>query len=179
MRDRTVELAAWILSRLGPRGESEALVGDLLEEYALRATVGSPSAALRWYLQQTCISGLYLMWGRLTRTAWLSTLAVALLAYTAVGVAEFTIRLAISHSPVTSMIVTFPMVVLIAYLAAKLRRGAPVVLGTMMLLAVTIMTLTANEKLSLGYRTAYFLVGPVAVLLGGAIRRVVARKMSL
>jgi hypothetical protein len=178
MRPQIVELAAWILSRLAPYGESEALVGDLLEEYALRAATGPHSAALRWYLQQILVSGLHLMWTRFMRTAWLSTVAVALLAYTIVGVAEFTIKQTISKAPVINMLVTFPAVVLIAYFSARFRRGAPVVLAALMLVAVTIMTLTANENLSLPYRIAYFIVGPSAVFVGGALRSAVARKLD-
>jgi hypothetical protein len=176
MHPRILELAAWILSRLMPPGESEALVGDLLEEYALRATTGPHSAALRWYLRQILVSGLHLMWTRFMRTAWLSTVAVAFLAYISVGLAEFTIKQTIAKLPVANMIVTFPAVVLIAYFAAGFRRGAPVVLAALMLLAVTIMTLTANEGLSLAYRIAYFLVGPSAAFVGGALRSAVAKK---
>jgi hypothetical protein len=176
MRHRIVELAAWILSRLARCRESEALVGDLLEEYALRAAKGPHSAALRWYLQQILISGLYLILARFTQSPWLSTGAVALLAYTIVGVAEFTIKKTISNSPVINMLITFPVVVLIAYFAGRFRRGAPVVMAALMLLAVTIMTLMVDENLSLWYRIAYFLVGPSAVFVGGALRSVVARK---
>jgi hypothetical protein len=178
MRPPILELAAWILSRLAPYGESEALVGDLLEEYALRAATGSHSAALRWYLHQILVSGLHLMWARFTRTAWLSTLAVALLAYFTVGVAEFTIKQTISKSPAINMVATFPAVVLIAYFAARFRRGAPLVLAALMLLAVTIMTFMADENLPLPYRIAYFLVGPSAVFVGSALRLAAARKSN-
>jgi len=178
MRQRILIMAASMISRLAPHAESEALVGDLLEEYALRAAADSHSVALRWYLRQILMSGLNLLWTRITQTAWISTFAVALLAYTSVGVAEFAIRRSLPNSPVTTMIATFPAVVGIAYLAGGLRRRAPVVLATLMLLAVTLMTLTANENLSLGYQIAYFLVGPSAVLLGGGLRLAANRKSN-
>jgi len=40
-------VALWILSRLVPEREREAFVGDLIEEYSLRAREVSSSAALR------------------------------------------------------------------------------------------------------------------------------------
>ena len=63
----------------------------------------------------------------------------------AVAVAEFSVDWAISdrtapgsfaYKPLGLMI-TFPMVMFIAYFAARFRRRAPIVLGAMMLLIVT------------------------------------------
>ena len=71
-----------------PEAEREPLLGDLTEEYELRASSSSRSAALKWYLRQFCASALALLWARLGRTAWISTMGVALLAYIAVGVVE-------------------------------------------------------------------------------------------
>jgi hypothetical protein len=178
MRHRALHVAMWILLRLVPEGEREPLVGDLTEEYALRANATSSSAAFKWYLQQVCSSAPPLVWARLTRAAWISTVGVALLAYIAVGVVEFIVNWAISSSPATGtdayrplgMIITFPMAVLIAYFAARFRRGAPIVLGAMMLLAVTVMTLSTTESMPLWYRIAYFFVGPAAAFIGSALR---------
>jgi hypothetical protein len=168
----------WILSRLVPEGEREPLVGDLTEEYALRANAASSSAALKWYLQQVCASAIPLLWARLTRAAWISTVGVALLAYIAVGVVELIVNWAISRSVASGtaaysplgMIITFPMVVLIGYFAAGFRRRATIVLGAMMLLAVTVMMLSTTESMPLWYRVAYFIVGPAATLIGTALR---------
>ncbi|HUN76239.1 MAG TPA: hypothetical protein VMU40_17105 [Steroidobacteraceae bacterium] len=99
---------------------------------------------------------------------------MALLAYVAVGVVE----LAVNHVFVLSsarpdavynplgMAVTFPLVVLIGYCAAALRRRAPIVLGAMMLCAVTLMTFSSTEAVPAWYRAAYFIVGPAAALMG-------------
>ena len=116
---------------------------------------------------------------RLTRTAWLSTLAVALLAYVAVGVVQLAVKwaMAVSAAPgsvyaysLLGMCVSFPMVVLIAYVAARFRRSAAVVLGALMLTAITLMTLLAHEHLPVWLRIAYFVVGPTAALIGIALR---------
>jgi hypothetical protein len=177
MRHRVLHVAMWILSRLVPEGEREPLVGDLTEEYALRANAASSSAALKWYLQQVCMSAPPLLWARLTRAAWISTVGVALLAYIAVGVVELIVSWAISrlsasgtaaYSPL-GMIITFAMVVLIGYFAARFRRRAATVLGAMMLLAVTVMMLSTTESMPLWYRVAYFFVGPAATYIGTAL----------
>jgi hypothetical protein len=178
MRHRVLHVATWILSRLVPQGEREPLVGDLAEEYALRANAASSSAALKWYLQQVCASATPLLWARLTRVAWISTVGVALLAYIAVGIIELIVNWTISRSSASGtaaysplgMIITFPMVVLIGYFAERFRHSAAIVLGAMMLLAVTVMMLSTTERMPLWYRVAYFFVGPAAAFIGTALR---------
>jgi hypothetical protein len=168
---RSLQLATWILSRLVSENEGDALIGDLAEEYALRSS--SPS---KWYVQQICASVPPLLWARLRRPAWFGTLGLAFAAYIAVGIVELVVDRVILRSSVTGaynplgMAMTFPMVVLIAYLLATFRRGAVTVLAAMMLLAVTVMTLTENEDVPLWYRIAYFFVGPAAAFLGSALR---------
>ena len=174
MRHRGVLVATWILARLVSRDEREPLIGDLAEEYALRADTASSSAAFRWYLQQICASAAPLLYARLAEAAWIATAGVALLAYIAVGVVEVTVNRAISGSFAASynalgMVVIFPMVVLIGYFAARFRRRAAVVLGAMMLLAVTVMTATTTESMPAWYRIAYFFVGPAAAVIGSAL----------
>jgi hypothetical protein len=46
------------------------------------------------------------------------------------------------------------------------------VLGVMMLLVVTAMTLWSTEAMPLWFRIAYFFVGPSAAFTGGALRSV-------
>ncbi|HTB66309.1 MAG TPA: hypothetical protein VK727_08775 [Steroidobacteraceae bacterium] len=177
MRDYALQVATWTFSWLAPRSQREAVLGDLLEEYALRANAASASAARRWYLRQLCASALPLLWTRLTRSAWISTLGVALCAYLTVGVVELIVNWALASSAAAGtaaynplgMFITFPMVVLIGYFAARFRRAAPIVLGAIMLLNVTAMTLWATESLPGWYRIAYFLVGPAALLIGRAL----------
>jgi hypothetical protein len=179
MSDWRLQVAMWLVSHLAPEGEREVLVGDLVEEYALRASAISPAAALRWCLLQACASAPPLLWGRLRRAAWIATVGVALLAYTAVGVVEFVVNRAMANpaaaGPIAytlpGLIIPFPTVVLIAYFAARIRRRAPLMLGAIMLLMVTIMTVTSAETVPTWYRIAYFLVGPAAALIGGALNR--------
>jgi hypothetical protein len=178
MRHRTLQMTTWLLSRLATESEREPLLGDLTEEYALRASANSSSAAFWWYLRQVCASAPILLRVRLARTAWIPTIGVALLAYIAVGVAELSVNWAVSsvsargvfaYSPL-ALIVMFPLVVLIGYVASRVRRGSAGVLGIMMLLVVTAMTLWSAEAMPLWFRIAYFFVGPSAAFIGGALR---------
>ena len=178
MRHRTLRVATWALARLAPEREREPLVGDLAEEYELRAAASSSSVALKWYMLQVCTSAPPLLWARFSRGAWISTIGVALAAYMAVGVAEITVNWAISNRTAAGtfafkplgLAIMFPMIVLIGYCAAHFRRRAAIVLGTMMLLAVTTMTLMTAESMPLWYRVAYFIVGPAAAFTGSALR---------
>jgi hypothetical protein len=105
-------------------------------------------------------------------------MGVALLGYICVGAVELIVNWGISSWSVSGtaaynplgMLITFPMVVLIAYVAAGFRRRSAIVMGAMMLVAVTVMTLSASESLPRWYRIAYFFVGPVAAFAGTALR---------
>lgn len=158
----------WIFSWLVPKDAREPLMGDLAEEYALRVTAGSSSAALKWYLRQLGTSIPPLLWTRLTRAVWLSTLAVAVLAYFTVGVAQLVVRWAIGYNRF-DVIIAFPLVVLIGYIAERLRRRSALVMGALMLLAITLMTLSANESVPLWYRVAWFVLGPAGAVAGSVL----------
>jgi hypothetical protein len=169
MRNSSLHLATWVLARLVPENEREPLIGDLAEEYALRSKAASSSAALKWYLRQMCASVPPLLWARLRRPTWLATFGLALAAYVAVGIVDVLVNWVISRFNPLSLLLSFPIVVLIGYCAARFRPRAPIVLAAMMLVTVTVMTLTASESPPLWYRIAYFFVGPVAAFMGSAL----------
>jgi hypothetical protein len=177
MHQGTLLLATWVLSRLAPEAEREPIVGDLMEEYALRANRISSTAALKWYLQQVYASAPSLLWARIRRTPWFSTIGVAFLAYIGVGVVDFGVKWFIPNwtpeggfapNPL-GLIVTFPMIVLIGYFAARFRPGAAILLGLITLAVITWMTWGTNESMPLWFRLGYFVVGPVGAFLGGAL----------
>jgi hypothetical protein len=174
MSHRVLQGATWIISRLAPGEERESLVGDLMEEHALRAQTTSSFAALRWYLRQVFASIPGLVRVRATRGAWISTFGVGLLAYVAVGIAEFSVNRVASipggfaYNP-KALAIMFPVVMLIGYLASRFRRGSASVLGVMMLLVVTAMMLWSTEVMPLWFRIAYFFVGPAAAFIGGRL----------
>lgn len=173
----TLLAATWIFSRLVPEADREQVIGDLAEEYAMRAQTNSSSVALTWYLSQICASTLPVMRIRLARAVWLATLGVALLAYLAVGVVQLIIGWALptSYGPTydpLGLFVVFPVIVLVGCFAERSRRKAAIVLAAMMLLAITALTMLTTENAPLWYYAAYFLVGPVGALVGGALGRV-------
>jgi hypothetical protein len=169
MRNPSLHLATWILSRLAPENERDPLIGDLAEEYALRSKATSSSAARKWYLRQVCASVPPLLRARLRRPMWLATFGFALAAYIAIGVVQLIVGWVIAdiYDPL-NLIIGLPMVVLIGYVAARFRRRAATVLAALMLVAVTVMTLTTTEAAPLWYRIAFFL-GPAAAFIGGAV----------
>lgn len=171
----TLRVAIWFFSRLVPKGDREPLIGDLEEEYLLRVRADSSSAPVVWYLRQICCSIPPVLGVRLARAAWLATLHVALVAYFAVGFGQVVIQWAIPVSSAPTydplgVVITFPMVALIGYFAERSRRKAAIVLAAIMLLAITLMTLLITESAPVWYRAAYFFVGPVGALVGGAFR---------
>ena len=157
-----------------PRVDREHLIGDLIEEYDLRARTGSSSLAAKWYLRQICASTVPVMGVRLGRSVWLATLGIALRAYVVLGAVQWIIGWAFpaSHRPTfdpVGLVILLPVIVLIGYFAERSRRSAAKMLAALMLLAVTALTLFAAEEAPLWYRVAYFVGGPLAALVGGAL----------
>jgi hypothetical protein len=174
MKNLGLKLATWILSRLVRSSDREALIGDLAEEYARRTRAGPPHAAFGWYLRQTCASFPPLLSARLTQAMWPMTFGVALVAYLMVGGAQLLIQWAVrnmttgAHAPLV-LAILFPVILLIGYLAERLRRSAAIVLGTMLLLAIAAMTVWNTGSSPLPYRLAYLLVGPTVAFVGIAM----------
>ena len=177
----TLALATWLLYRVAPEGDREPLIGDLEEEYALRVRADSSYAPRAWYLRQICSSIPPVLRIRIAREAWFATLGVALVAYFAVGLGQLAVAWAIPASSEPTydplgMIVTFPLVVLIGYFAELSRRGAAAVLAALMMLAITAITLSITVSAPVWYHAAYFVVGPVGAIVGGALGRASHRR---
>ena len=162
-------------SRLEPAAEREALLGDLHEEHSLRSAAGSPTAARTWLRRQLCASILHFAWCRAKAVAWISTAGVAVLAYVAIGVIDYLIKRGVAVSPVAGLLLTFIAATLVAYVAGLLRRGAPIVLATMLLLAIIVMTLSASGSGPWWQRLGYFLLGPVTASMATGLHAVTHR----
>ena len=174
-RPAVLSMASWMLSRFVPMADRESLLGDLAEEHASRAASQSTAAASRWLLRQIGASIPPLLWSGLRRAAWPATLGVALLGYVAIAVMQLCIHWALGQSATYGaqpLLIVAPMVAVVGYLADRWRRRAALVLAVMMLLAMTAMTVWTTEDAPLWYRAAYFLVGPAAAVIGGALRAV-------
>jgi len=177
MRDRLVRGLLLLCSQLAVRGDREPLVGDLLEEHAVRMRKVGTAQAFIWILRQVCMSAPALVRARLASVAWPSTLGVALLAWLAIAVVETLVNRATSawllvddaYNP-AAMFLTMPLVVAIAGIASRVRRHAAFALALLMLLAVASMTVSAHEVMPMWFRIAYFVVGPAASWMGAQLQ---------
>jgi hypothetical protein len=69
------------------------------------------------------------------------------------------------------LLIEFPGIVAIAYVAASVCRTAPFALGGMMLVAAILMLSLSTEAISIGYAVALLSVGPLASWLGVFLHR--------
>lgn len=176
MHPPALRAMTWLFSRLVPKDVREPMIGDLAEEYAARAKATSSFAALGWCLREICASVPSMLWIRLTRSAWISTLAVALLAFIATGVVDVVVTRAIPNwtadgtfapSPL-GVVVKLLVVGLIGFLAERLRRRAALVLGVILFLVIAAMILLSPEMDSSPpwFKASWFFLGPAAVVGG-------------
>ena len=172
-------LATWLLERVLPDRDRDAILGDLFEEYELRARSITPKMVSRWYWGQVCGSIPGIVRGSVARGRSLLTLGVAIGAYIAAGALEFAGTMAISKLlkpdasvyTVISLVVGLTTMVIGGYFATWIRPGADIVLAgiVMIVVAVLMMTMTGSEPL--WYGLTFLVVGPLAALAGGALCR--------
>jgi hypothetical protein len=173
----SLRCARWIVERFTPEQDREALAGDLLEEHALRERSSSASEASRWCWRQVSASVLHLLCASLRRGAWLITLSVAAGAYVVVGVLERVTSAVVSRAlrldsdgyTLFDLLLAVPIVILVACVAARLRRGSAGTLASIMLIIAAVLLARNDEGLPLWQQLAFLTVGPSASLAGGAL----------
>lgn len=181
MQHPALRAATRIFSWLVPKDLREPLLGDLAQEYSLRAQTVDSSAALKWCLKEICSSIPPLLWTRITRSAWASTLGVAVAAYLAVFVVQLIIFRVIyssfgSVSKPLDVTVSFLVVAFMGYVAERFRRRAAIVLGAIVLLIATSMIVWTTPTPPLWYRIAMIVVGPVAAFVGSLLPSLTSRR---
>ena len=152
-------------------------MGDLAEEYTLRARSASPSTVSRWYWGQVYRSIPPVVWRSVRAGHWLRTLSVAVGAYIAAGIVEFAGDAAISRllapdahvHAVLSMIVGLTTMMLGGYLAAWIRPGAATALAGIVMIGVAVLMVTKSGTVPLWYQLAFLIVGPLASFAGGML----------
>jgi hypothetical protein len=172
-------VATWLLGRAVPESNRDAVLGDLAEEYALRARSRDGATVSRWYWGQVCRSIPSVMWDAIRSGRWLSTFGVALGAYIFAGIVEFGATTAISRvlAPnssvftVISLIVGLATMTLGGYLAARIRPAAVTALAGIVMIVVAVLMVTVSGSAPLWYGLAFLIVGPLAALAGGALGR--------
>ena len=151
-------------------------MGDLAEEYALRARSASRPAVSDWYWGQVYRSIPPVVWRSVRGGHWLRTLSVAMGAYLAAGMVEFAGDLAISRllAPDASVHDVLSMIVglttmLLGYLAAWIRPGAATALAGIVMIGVAVLMVTKSGTVPLWYQRAFLIGGPVASFAGGTL----------
>jgi hypothetical protein len=172
-------VANWLLGRLLPERDREVVMGDLVEEYALRARSASRVTVSHWYWGQVCRSIPRIVWRSARRGHWLPTLSVAMGAYIAAGMIEFAGDAAISklvapESPmlaVVGMIIGLATMALGGYLAAWVRPGASTALAWIVMISVAVMMVTQKPNAPLWYQIAFLIFGPCVSWGGGTLMK--------
>ncbi len=162
------------LRLLLPASQREPLLGDLVEEYAIRARSGS---ALAWLAGQVCRSVPAVLCMAVSRGPWLSTVGIAVgawvtaSAFESVAVAA-TLRWVGDRALLGAILSTLLGMLSMAgggYVAALLRTGAAHVMAAVVLVVVMALMLVAGDTSPLWYQVMFLLLGPLAPLLGGAL----------
>jgi hypothetical protein len=152
-----------------------ALLGDLIEEYNLRAEAMSPSAATRWFWGQACRSIPFIIGSSLRNGDWLISASAAVGVYVImemlISAADFMIAKLVAPEP-TAYVVLAPIVFLAftsigGYAAARIRFGTAVFLAlfVMITVAVLIVVKACPIPMPWWYKFGFLTLGPLTVLL--------------
>jgi hypothetical protein len=171
--------AAWILSWLLREGDGQALLGDLAEEHARGLVSRRPRDASRRYRHEVFVSLAAVLRLRAWEFARSVPWGIVMGAYVLVAVLEIIARLVLARvwpqaatpASVVRLVIEFPGIALIAYLAARFDRAAAFVLGAMMLIVAALLSVFGSEETSRTYLVAFLTVGPLAAVLGGTLHR--------
>lgn len=165
-------LPTLLLEAIVPPRDREQVVGDLVEEHALRAGGGA-----RWYWSQALRTAGHLTWAGFRRGQWLKTAGAVAVAYAAVAAIVMATDAAMSLLPtgganaVLSLAVGLPTMVLGGWLAGGMRRSAPVALAVVTALLGLVSLVATGPAAPLWYQLALAATGPAGALLGGRLRR--------
>ncbi len=171
----------WLL----PEDVAEALVGDLLEEHAVRVrTEGSRRAAL-WYWEQVGRSVAPVLHTAFRRRDWVLAWVIGWVAYSIVVSAEISARVSVAkvatHTSVDAipvLIVCLGTIVLVAHVAERVRVGAALALALLVALTAVTHLLTAADGMPSWYRLAFLVAGPAAALAARALRARLRRRRT-
>ena len=172
-------MATWLVERVLPERDREAILGDLIEEYELRARSTIPWMVSRWYWGQVGRSVPRMVWGSVSRGRWLPTLGVAMGAYIAAGALEFAGTVVISKLfrpeglvfTVISLVLGLTTMVIGGYFATWIRPGAGMVMAGIVMIVVAVLMMTMSGSAPLWYGLAFLVFGPLAALAGGTLCR--------
>jgi len=155
------------------------MLGDLIEEYNLRAESASLPIAARWIWSQACRSVASIAWSWLRSGNWLISMSIAAGVYIVVGMLKLAVDLSISRLVApqqATQVVLAPVVFLSAAalggcVAARVRRGAMIFLALMVMItvAVSIERKVCTIPVPWWYELGFLTLGPLAVLITPAL----------
>jgi len=166
----------WLLERLMPSRVLESALGDLAEEYAIRAQAAPSHTANYWYWMQIGCSMPSLFGLALKNAGTLRTLVVAVGAQLCAGVAEdLTTRaigiMALSDPAraIASVVIGVTSVAGAGYVAARIRPPAAPVLAALVFAVVVTLMITSGDSVPLWYQLAFLVFAPAGSIAGGAL----------
>ena len=172
-------VACWFLDSVLPLAYREALLGDLIEEYTLRAESASPLTASRWFWSQASRSVAAVVWSSLRRGDWLISMSIAMGVYIAMGALKFAADLTIAKLLVpeqTTSVVLAPVVFLTTtviggWVGSRIRRGAAIFLALMVMITVAVLIdlKVCAIPVPWWYQFGFLTLGPLAVLMAPVI----------
>jgi len=171
--------ADWILTRLLPEAQKDAVLGDLIEEHALRAATSPAPNESWWYLRQVSRSLAPLLWAAARRGQWLATLGAAVAAYGLIKIIEsasavtlFAVLAPQSSAFVLALYIFGPANMMLGgYVAARMRPGAATALAAISIIMVLQWMATAGSVVSIWFAAYFLVVCPLTALAGGALER--------
>jgi hypothetical protein len=170
--------ATWLLGVLLSEADKDAVIGDLIEEHALRHSQSGRRGSW-WYWSQVARSVLPFFWIAIRRERWLGILGAAITAYLLATIIESAATIEISRLFTANALPQERMGLLIGlsamalggYTAAWIRRGAAAALAVIIALMVVALMVTMSESVPLWSQLGFLVFGPLASLAGGALWR--------
>lgn len=160
-----------------PRDIGEIVVGDLNEEFVLRAQATSRARAIRWFAAQAARSVPRLLLQSLRRWSWLKSLGVALAAWLALGLVEPYAHGVLSGfvdagfrmQLVIDLAVGFAACACGGFLATWLHRGSALLYSLIGTGFLASMMTGANPELPAWFLAAFLAIALVAPIIGGSV----------
>jgi hypothetical protein len=170
-------VACWILESLVPSSSPNAVVGDLIEEYAYRAADDSSTAT--WWLWSQTIRSVPFLLASAIRIGWLVNIRIAFITYALMAVLKVGIADFLSHwvRQTSTWLLLAPLTFVIVnavggLVIARIRRPAAVALSAMVMLTVAVMSVGGFCPIPVPwwYQFGFFAVAPLAILIPPAVR---------
>jgi hypothetical protein len=156
------DMTTWLLKLILPRGDRDAVLGDLIEERALHA---NPDG---WYRQQVLRSVGSIVWTNIRRGVWLKTVGAVLASY-----AVIVVLVVLTQTIRTEWNLAAGSFAGSAggYVAEWIRPNAPRPLAVFVFFMGVVSLLVTGNQAPLLYQLGLIVIGPATVIAGGKLRR--------